>query len=331
MQKPQLGSPPGMTAQSQADAEMTDMLSQAAVSVGSEWNPLLTPEPSWLDDWFLGSRRRSKQPRPAPVPFFPEVHEELTKSWEATFTARPRFRSSPALTTLDGGEARGYTALEVHLCPQSATTWRGRPKLLSKPCRFTSSLTAKTYSAAVQATSALHTMALLQVHQAKALKELHEGSSDPDLMQELCSETDLALRATKVTARSLGRTMATLVVQECHFWLNLIEMCEADKTWFLAAPISQAGLFGDTVEDFAQQFSAVKQQTEAIRHILPRCGLRSHTPSAQRQGRPPAVTAPAPPQPAPSARPRRGAHCRKQTPPVSQSAAKNPWRSSKRP
>ncbi len=31
-----------------------------------------------------------------------------------------------------------------------------------------------------------------------------------------------------------------------------------------SAPISQAGLFGDTVEGFAQQFSAVQQQTEAI-------------------------------------------------------------------
>ncbi|KAI2667056.1 Gag-Pol polyprotein [Labeo rohita] len=34
---------------------------------------------------------------------------------------------------------------------------------------------------------------------------------------------------------------------------------------------SKAGLFCDTVEDFAQQFSAVQKQTEAIKHILPRC------------------------------------------------------------
>ncbi|XP_051564216.1 uncharacterized protein LOC127446923 [Myxocyprinus asiaticus] len=312
---------------------MMDMLSRAAASVGLEWNPPLSPEPSRLDDWFLGSRHRSNQPRHAPVPFFPEVHEELTKSWEAPFTARPRLRSSPALTTLDGGAARGYTAippvdkaLAVHLCPQSAATWRGHPKLLSKPCRLTSSLTAKAYSAAGQAASALHAMALLQVQQAKALKELHEGSSAPDLMQELRSATDLALRATKVTARSLGWTMATLVVQERHLWLNLVEMGEADKTRFLAAPISQAGLFSDTIEDFAQQFSTVKQQMEAIRHILPRRGSRPRTPSARRQGCPPAL-----PQPAPPARPRRGAHRRKPMPPVSQPAPKNPRRSSKRP
>ncbi|XP_051533948.1 uncharacterized protein LOC127429137 [Myxocyprinus asiaticus] len=195
---------------------------------------------------------------------------------------------------------------------------------LSPPARLTASSTSCS-------ASALHAMALLQVHQAKALKELHEGSSAPDLMQELHSATDLALRATKVMARSLGQTMSSLVVQEHHLWLNLVEMGEADKTRFLAAPISQAGLFGDNVEDFAQQFLMVKQQTEVIRHILPLRGSRSRTPSARHQGRPPAVTAPAPPQPAPSARPRHGAHRRKQTPPVSRLAAKNPRRSSKRP
>ncbi|RXN39538.1 cytochrome P450 2G1-like protein [Labeo rohita] len=47
-------------------------------------------------------------------------------------------------------------------------------------------------------------------------------------------------------------------------------MADVDKARFLDAPVSQAGLFGDTVEDFAQQFSAVQKQTEAISHILPR-------------------------------------------------------------
>lgn len=107
-------------------------------------------------------------------------------------------------------------------------------------------LAAKAYSDAGQAASALHTLALLQVHQAKAIKELHKGSSKPGLMQELRTETDLAFRATKVTVRALGQTMFTLEVQE-WLWLNLIEMKEANKVRFLNVPISQAGLFGDTV------------------------------------------------------------------------------------
>ncbi len=49
-------------------------------------------------------------------------------------------------------------------------------------CKLTTALAAKAYSAAGQAASALHAMAILQVHQAKALKEMHEGSSDPGLM-----------------------------------------------------------------------------------------------------------------------------------------------------
>lgn len=48
-------------------------------------------------------------------------------------------------------------------------------------------------------------------------------------------------------------------------------MKDVDKVHFLDAPISQAGLFGDTAEDFAQKFSVVQQQTEAIlaRHDPP--------------------------------------------------------------
>ncbi len=59
-------------------------------------------------------------------------------------------------------------------------------------------------------------------------------------------------------------------VVERYLWLNLAEMKDVEKARFLDAPISQAGLFGDTVEGFAQQFSAVQQQTEAIQQILPR-------------------------------------------------------------
>ncbi len=207
------------------------------------------------------------------MPFFPEVHEELTKSWMAPFTARIPSSASSILITLDGGVARGYAgipqverAIAVHLCPRNAATWRNRPRLPSKACKLTAALAAKAYSAAGQAASALHVMAILQVHQAKALKQVHEGSTDPGLMQELRTATDFALRATKVTARSLGKAMSTMVVHERHLWLNLVEMKDVDKAHFLDAPISQAGLFGDTVEGFAQQFSAVQQQTEAIQH-----------------------------------------------------------------
>ncbi len=338
-----VGLPPsGVVATAAPDPELTAMLARAAVSIGLEVNRPPSPEPSRLDDWFLGAGRGS-QPRPAPVPFFPEVHEELTSSWMAPFTARSRSSASSVLTTLDGGVARGYAgipqverAVAVHLCPRNAATWRNRPRLPSKACKLTAALAAKAYSAAGQAASALHAMAILQVHQAKALKQVHEGSTDPGLMQELRTATDFALRVTKVTARSLGKAMSTMVVQERHLWLNLAEMKDVDKARFLDAPISQAGLFGDTVEGFAQQFSAVQQQTEAIQHILPRRDAPStaapgaRPQSARRRGRPPASSRAAPPQAESTHRPVRRASRRRAASPASQPGPKSSRKSTKR-
>ncbi len=330
-----VGLPPsGVVATAAPDPELTAMLAWAAVSIGLEVN---RPR-----GWTISFAGRGSQPRPAPVPFFPEVHEELTKSWMAPFTARSHLSDSSILNTLDGGVARGYAgipqverAIAVHLCPRNAATWRNRPRLPSKACRLTAALTAKAYSAAGQAASALHAMAILQVHQAKALKQVHEGSTDLGLMQELHMATDFTLRATKVTARSLGKAMSTMVVQERHLWLNLAEMKDVDKVRFLDAPISQAGLFGDTVEGFAQQFSAVQQQTEAIQHILldaPSTAAPVARPqSARRRGRPPASSSAAPPQAELTPRPARQAFRRRAASPVSQPGPKSSRKSTKRP
>ncbi|XDV39324.1 hypothetical protein PO909_008580, partial [Leuciscus waleckii] len=215
-------------------------------------------------------------PRPAPVPFFPEVHEELRKSWLAPLATRRRQPRSSFLTTLDGGAAHGYEGIPpveqsvaMQLCPKTASTWRGAPSLPSRACKFSSGLTRDAYMACGDATSALHAMALLQVHQAKALHDLQAGGPDPALLQELRAATDFALRATKVTARSLGRAMSTLVVQERHLWLTLADMRDVEKNKLLNFPISQGGLFGDAVESFAQEFSAAQKQSEAIREEVP--------------------------------------------------------------
>ncbi len=155
-------------------------------------------------------------------------------------------------------------AIAVQLCPWNAAAWWGNLHLLSRARGFSSVSTAEAYIAAGQAASALHTMALLQAYQAKVLKQLHEGSSDPGLMQELRTVMDLALQVTKVTARSLGQTISALVVQERHLWLNLADIRESDKQRFLDSPISKAGLFGHTVESLAQ-FSTAQKRTEMIR------------------------------------------------------------------
>ncbi len=117
-----VGLPPsGVVATATPDPELTALLARAAVSIGPKVNRPPSPEPSQLDDWFLRAGRGS-QPRSAPLPFFPEVHEELTKSWMAPFTARSHSSISSILTTLVGGAARGYVgipqverAVAVHL------------------------------------------------------------------------------------------------------------------------------------------------------------------------------------------------------------------------
>ncbi len=74
--------PSGRVALPESDPELTAMLSRAAESVGLHWRPPPSPERSRLDDWFLGAQADRRQP--PPVPFFLEVHEEVTRSWRAT-------------------------------------------------------------------------------------------------------------------------------------------------------------------------------------------------------------------------------------------------------
>ncbi len=66
-----VGLPPsGVVATAAPDPELTGMLARAAVSIGLEVNRPPSPEPSRLDDWFLGAGRGS-QPPPCPGAFLP--------------------------------------------------------------------------------------------------------------------------------------------------------------------------------------------------------------------------------------------------------------------
>ncbi|ROL46838.1 hypothetical protein DPX16_20490 [Anabarilius grahami] len=71
--------PSGVAALPEPDPELTAVLSRAAEKVGLAWNPPPCPGPSRLDDWYLGVARAGPQ-RPAPMPFFPEVHDEVEPS-----------------------------------------------------------------------------------------------------------------------------------------------------------------------------------------------------------------------------------------------------------
>ncbi len=213
--------PSGRSTVPDSDPEMVAMLAWAAERVGLEWRPPPCPEPSRLDDWFLGVARAGSQ-GPNPVPFFSEVHYELTGTWMAPFPARDR--------------SRVEWSVAMQLCPNTAFTWHGKPLLPSRACRHSLALTGSAYAACGEDASALHALALLQVHQAKALRDLHEGGHDLEVLSELRTATDLTLWATKYTAWSLGRAMSNMVVQEYHLWLCLANMREAGKVQFLECP-----------------------------------------------------------------------------------------------
>ncbi len=84
--------------------------------------------------------------------------------------------------------------------------------------------------AAGQAGAALHTMVILQAYHVEVQKEMDEGDGvTPEAIKELRRATDLALRATKHTARAVGCSMAGLVASEHHLWLNLTEIREKQK------------------------------------------------------------------------------------------------------
>ncbi len=109
-------------------------------------------------------------------------------------------------------------------------------------------------------------MAILQAYQADVLKEMDEGTGlTPEAVKELRRATDLALRATKHTARAVGCSMAGSVAAERHLWRNLTEIREKEKVFLMDAPISQSRLFGEAVSSVVEKFHSAKTQSAAFK------------------------------------------------------------------
>ncbi len=288
-----------------ADKELIRIMTKAVNKLGLEWSPPEEPSRSRLDECFLPGRHQALRQRSSP--FFPEVHDELTKSWCAPYSSRIRPSALVALTSVDRAEEKGYEhlpplnkSMAAHLCHSSATAigWKARASHPSKPCRATSALAGHVYSAAGQAASALHTMAVLQVFQAKMLANEVAGLDSASL-KDLRSMTDLALRATKATAQAIRRSMSSLIVLERHIWLTMTEMEEADKVPFLDSPVSSGSLFEPAVEGFAERFTEAQKSPQAMRHFLPKCTSSSSAssrprPAPSQQTAKPTPTAPEP-------------------------------------
>ncbi len=89
-----------------ADDELIRVMTKAVNELGLEWSPPEEPSRIRLDEWFIPGRHQALHQRSSP--FFPEVHDELTKLWSAPYSSRICSSASAALTSVDGAEEKGY-------------------------------------------------------------------------------------------------------------------------------------------------------------------------------------------------------------------------------
>ncbi len=84
---------------------------------------------------------------------------------------------------------------------------------------------------------------------------------------ELHRATDLSLRATKETARAIGRSMAALVSTQRHLWFSLSQISEKDRVFLLDAPILPSGPFSAAVNSVVDRFQEAKKQVAAFQRF----------------------------------------------------------------
>ncbi len=256
--------------------ELLEVVTRAVDKLNIEWpteSECQEHPKSKLDERFLCSR--SPPPRRG-LPFFPDLHTEVSRSWSKPYSARLFSPCVSHYSNVLGLNECGYgkiprveDTLASYLSPGGASSLKA-PVLPTKPLRTSSALVGKAYTAAGQAGGCLHTMAVLQAYQADLLKEMDEGDDiKNDDIAELRRATDLSLRATKETARAIGRSMAALVATERHLWLTLSQISDKDRVFLLDAPILPSGLFGDAVNAVVDRFQEAKKQAAAFQRFLP--------------------------------------------------------------
>ncbi|XP_048037449.1 uncharacterized protein LOC125262674 [Megalobrama amblycephala] len=261
---------------SPAYEELLEVVTRAVAKLKIDWpaeRADARPK-SKLDERFLPAR---SLPQRRGLPFFPDLHTEVSRSWKKPASYRVFSPQTSMYSNIVGLKQQGYAAmprveetLAGYLSPESASSLK-TPTLPTKPLKTTSGLVGKAYAAAGQAAACLHTMSLLQAYQADLLGEVeNSGEATYECIQEIRMATDLALRATKETAKEIGRSMAALVATERHLWLNLSDIRERDKASLMDAPLSPAGLFGDAVTTVVERFQEAKKQSAAFQRFIPR-------------------------------------------------------------
>ncbi len=84
------------TARLKADDELIRVMSKALYELGLEWSPPEESSCSRLNEWFLPEDHQVLFQHSSP--FFPKVHDELTKCWHAPYSSRVRPSISAVLS-----------------------------------------------------------------------------------------------------------------------------------------------------------------------------------------------------------------------------------------
>ncbi len=121
--------PSGQEARPAAYSELVDVLSRATEKLVLE---------------LIGAHSKPERRK---LPFFSDLHREISSSWKQPYSSRLTNAAAADFTNLVGSVEQGYTAMPVledtlasHLSPSLAPSWKSRPLLPSKPCRATSAL-----------------------------------------------------------------------------------------------------------------------------------------------------------------------------------------------
>lgn len=104
------------------DTRLLHILTKAVEELGLDWSSL--EEPARLEKWFLPGCRQA--PWQHASPFFPEVHEELTRSWHSPLG--PPSSSSSTLTLVNAADEKGYERM-----PPLDEPLAGRLRFLTRP------------------------------------------------------------------------------------------------------------------------------------------------------------------------------------------------------
>ncbi len=95
-------------------------------------------------------------------------------------------------------------SVAMQVCPSTVSTRQGKLCLLFRACRYSSGLILRGLCGLWRCCLHLTLRRYCRFFRLKALRDMHGGGHNPEVLKELRTAPDLAPQATKVMARSLG-------------------------------------------------------------------------------------------------------------------------------